>query len=141
MTCRSQRSMCSKANTIKPASPRYRRRFRYLATKLLAVHGHSGDNVTLRLGTPTGEQTIEASDMLVATGRRPNTQGIGLDIAGVELNERGFIRVNERLEATAPGIWAIGDCAGSPQFTHVSFDDFRIIRDNFSGGQRSTHNR
>jgi pyruvate/2-oxoglutarate dehydrogenase complex dihydrolipoamide dehydrogenase (E3) component len=113
----------------------------YLATKLLAVQGHSGNHVTLRLGTPTGEQTIEASDILVATGRSPNTQGISLDIAGVELDERGFIRVNERLETTAPDIWAIGDCAGSPQFTHVSFDDFRIVRDNLGGGQRSTRNR
>jgi pyruvate/2-oxoglutarate dehydrogenase complex dihydrolipoamide dehydrogenase (E3) component len=113
----------------------------HLATKLLAVQGNSGSTVTLHLGTPTGEQTIEASDILVATGRSPNTHGIGLDIAGVERDERGFIRVNDRLETTAPDIWAIGDCAGSPQFTHVSFDDFRVVRDNLSGGQRSTRNR
>ena len=113
----------------------------HLATRLLGVQGDSGSTVTLRLGTPAGEQTIEASDILVATGRSPNTQGIGLNIAGVELDERGFIRVNDRLETTAPDIWAIGDCAGSPQFTHVSFDDFRVIRDNLAGGQRSTRNR
>jgi pyruvate/2-oxoglutarate dehydrogenase complex dihydrolipoamide dehydrogenase (E3) component len=113
----------------------------HLATKLLGVRGKSGNTVTLHLGTPAGEQTIEVSDILVATGRNPNTHGIGLDIAGVERDERGFIRVNERLETTAPDIWAIGDCAGSPQFTHVSLDDFRVIRDNLGGGQRSTRNR
>jgi pyruvate/2-oxoglutarate dehydrogenase complex dihydrolipoamide dehydrogenase (E3) component len=113
----------------------------HLATKLLAVQGNSGSTVTLRLDTPTGEQRLEASDILVATGRSPTTDGIGLDTAGVELDERGFIRVNDRLETTAPDIWAIGDCAGSPQFTHVSFDDFRVVRDNLGGGQRSTRNR
>ena len=84
--------------------------------------------------TPSGEQTIEGSDILVAAGRMPNTAGIGLDVAGVELDDRGYIQVNERLETTAPDVWAIGECAGSPQFTHVSFDDFRIIRDNLAGG-------
>jgi pyruvate/2-oxoglutarate dehydrogenase complex dihydrolipoamide dehydrogenase (E3) component len=113
----------------------------HLATKLLAVQGNSGSRVALRLDTPTGEQRLEASDILVATGRSPNTHGIGLDIAGVELDERGFIRVNDRLETSARDIWAIGDCAGSPQFTHVSFDDFRVIRDNLGGDQRSTRNR
>ena len=74
-------------------------------------------------------------------GRIPNTDGIGLDEAGIELDDRGYIRVNERLETTAPGVWAIGECAGSPQFTHVSVDDFRIIRDNLAGGNRSTRDR
>jgi pyruvate/2-oxoglutarate dehydrogenase complex dihydrolipoamide dehydrogenase (E3) component len=59
----------------------------------------------------------------------------------VELDERGYVRVNERLETTAPNIWAMGDCAGSPHFTHVAFDDFRIVRDNLSGGHRTTRNR
>jgi pyruvate/2-oxoglutarate dehydrogenase complex dihydrolipoamide dehydrogenase (E3) component len=112
-----------------------------LATRLLAVQGNPGSAVTLRLGTPAGEQTIEASDILVAAGRSPNTQGIGLDTAGVDLDEHGFVRVNDRLETTAPDVWAIGDCTGNPQFTHVSFDDFRIIRDNLGGGQRGTRNR
>ena len=91
--------------------------------------------------TPAGEQKIEGSDILVATGRIPNTAGIGLDEAGVELDARGYIRVNERLETSAPDVWAIGECAGSPQFTHVSVDDFRIIRDNLAGGNRSTRDR
>jgi pyruvate/2-oxoglutarate dehydrogenase complex dihydrolipoamide dehydrogenase (E3) component len=79
--------------------------------------------------------------MLVAAGRIPNTTGIGLEKAGIELDNRGYIRVNERLETTAPDVWAIGECAGSPQFTHVSIDDFRIVRDNLAGGKRSTHDR
>ena len=71
----------------------------------------------------------------------PNTQEIGLDKAGVALDARGYIRVNDRLETAAPDVWAMGDCAGSPQFTHVAGDDFRIVRDNLVGGTRSTRNR
>ena len=84
---------------------------------------------------------MRATDLLVATGRTPNTQGIGLETAGIELDARGYIKVNERLETTAPGVWAMGDCAGSPQFTHVAFDDFRVVRDNLNGGSRSTRDR
>ena len=91
--------------------------------------------------TSSGEQRIEGSDILVATGRMPNTAGIGLEEAGVALDGRGYIRVNERLETSASEVWAIGECAGSPQFTHVSEDDFRIIRDNLAGGKRSTRDR
>src|SRR5262249_52145966 len=74
-------------------------------------------------------------------GRVPNTAGIGLEQAGVELDDRGYVHVNDRLETTAPGVWAIGECAGSPQFTHVSADDFQIIRANLAGGSRSTRDR
>ena len=91
--------------------------------------------------TSSGERVIEGSDILVAAGRVPNTAGIGLELAGVELDGNGYIRVNERLETTASSVWAIGECAGSPQFTHVSIDDFRIISDNLAGGNRSTHDR
>ena len=105
------------------------------------VQGRSGGDVSLLVRTSSGEQTIEGSDILVAAGRTPNTAGIGLDVAGVELDGRGYIKVNERLETGAPDVWAIGECAGSPQFTHVSFDDFRVIRDNLAGGNRTTHDR
>ena len=105
------------------------------------VHGRSGDSVRVTVRTPSGEQDIEGSDILVAAGRIPNTQEIGLDKAGIALDARGYIRVNDRLETTAPDVWAMGDCAGSPQFTHVAGDDFRIVRDNLAGGRRSTHNR
>jgi pyruvate/2-oxoglutarate dehydrogenase complex dihydrolipoamide dehydrogenase (E3) component len=112
-----------------------------VAAETLNVNGRSGEEVSLTVRTPSGQQKIEGSDILVAAGRVPNTVGIGLEEAGVALDGRGYIRVNERLETTAPGVWAIGECAGSPQFTHVSYDDFRIIRDNLAGGKRSTRDR
>jgi pyruvate/2-oxoglutarate dehydrogenase complex dihydrolipoamide dehydrogenase (E3) component len=112
-----------------------------VATETVNVHGRSGEEVSLTVRTASGEQTIEGSDILVAAGRVPNTAGIGLEEAGVELDGRGYVRVNERLETTASDVWAVGECAGSPQFTHVSHDDFRIIRDNLAGGKRSTRDR
>ena len=105
------------------------------------VDGLNGDSVSVTVATKSGERKIEGSHLLVAVGRIANTADIGLESAGIELNERGFIRVDERLRATAPGVWAIGECAGSPQFTHVSVDDFRIVRDNMAGGNRSTNDR
>jgi pyruvate/2-oxoglutarate dehydrogenase complex dihydrolipoamide dehydrogenase (E3) component len=112
-----------------------------VAAETLQVHGRSGEKVSLTVRTRSGERNIEGSDILVATGRMPNTAGIGLEEAGVQLDSRGYIRVNERLETSASGVWALGECAGSPQFTHVSEDDFRIVRDNLAGGQRSTRDR
>jgi pyruvate/2-oxoglutarate dehydrogenase complex dihydrolipoamide dehydrogenase (E3) component len=109
--------------------------------ELLQVRGQSGDKVTLSARTPSGEQHINGSDILVAAGRIPNTTGIGLKEAGIELDGRGYIRVNGRLETSAPDVWAVGECAGSPQFTHISEDDFRIIRDNLAGGNRSIRDR
>jgi pyruvate/2-oxoglutarate dehydrogenase complex dihydrolipoamide dehydrogenase (E3) component len=106
--------------------------------KLLQVRGRSGDKVTLTVRARFGEQHIEGSDILVAAGRIPNTTGIGLQEAGVELDRRDYIRVNDRLETSAPEVWALGECAGSPQFTHISEDDFRIIRDNLAGRNRTT---
>jgi pyruvate/2-oxoglutarate dehydrogenase complex dihydrolipoamide dehydrogenase (E3) component len=87
------------------------------------------------------EKTLEGSHLLVAAGRSPNTDGIGLELAGVELTNRGHIKVNERLETTASGVWAIGEVAGSPQFTHVSVDDFRVVYDSINGGKRVTTGR
>jgi pyruvate/2-oxoglutarate dehydrogenase complex dihydrolipoamide dehydrogenase (E3) component len=107
----------------------------------LAVHGRSGDEISLTVREASGERKIEGSHLLVAVGRVPNTAGIGLEAAGVEMDGRGFIRVNDRLETSAPDVWALGECAGSPQFTHVSVDDFRIVRDNLAGGNRSTRDR
>jgi pyruvate/2-oxoglutarate dehydrogenase complex dihydrolipoamide dehydrogenase (E3) component len=112
-----------------------------LNAEALKVEGHCGTQVRVRMRTPRGERTIEGSELLVATGRHPNTANIGLDLAGVELDDRGYVKVNERLETTAPEVWAMGDCAGSPQFTHVGFDDFRIVRDNLRGGKRTTRGR
>jgi pyruvate/2-oxoglutarate dehydrogenase complex dihydrolipoamide dehydrogenase (E3) component len=112
-----------------------------LTTEVRQVDGRSGHEIRLHTAAAEGGRTIDASDLLVAAGRTPNTQDIGVDVAGVELDVRGYIKVNERLETTAPGVWAMGDCAGSPQFTHVAFDDFRIVRDNLNGGRRTTRGR
>jgi pyruvate/2-oxoglutarate dehydrogenase complex dihydrolipoamide dehydrogenase (E3) component len=112
-----------------------------LSVETLRVEGRSGESVRLRVRTTRGERLLEGSDILVATGRTPNTAEIGLDTAGVRLDGRGYVQVNDRLETSAPGVWAIGECAGSPQFTHVSEDDFRVIRDNLAGGKRTTRDR
>jgi pyruvate/2-oxoglutarate dehydrogenase complex dihydrolipoamide dehydrogenase (E3) component len=112
-----------------------------IAAETLNVRGRSGEEVSVAVRTTSGEQQIKGSDILAAAGRIPNTAGIGLEETGVELDGHGYIRVNDRLETTASGVWAMGECAGSPQFTHVSIDDFRIIRDNLAGGNRSTRGR
>jgi pyruvate/2-oxoglutarate dehydrogenase complex dihydrolipoamide dehydrogenase (E3) component len=112
-----------------------------LSAEAQKVEGRSGEGVRLRVRTPQGERLLEGSDILVAAGRTPNTAGIGLDTVGVRLDGRGYVQVNDRLETTAPDVWAIGECAGSPQFTHVSEDDFGVIRDNLAGGSRTTRDR
>ncbi len=112
-----------------------------LETCVGRVEGHSGRHVRVYTQSTKTESVIEGTDLLVALGRTPNTQGIGLEQASVGLNEQGYIKVNERLETTAPKVWAMGECAGSPKFTHVSFDDFRIVHTNLNGGNRTTRNR
>lgn len=105
------------------------------------VEGQNGRSVSVIVKTASGEKTVDGSHILVATGRIPNTANIGFDKAGVALDARGFIEVDEHLRTSAAGVWAIGEGAGSPQFTHVSFDDFRIVRDNMAGGNRSKSDR
>lgn len=112
-----------------------------LGAEVRSVEGRSGSEIRVRVKDANGGRVIEGTDFLVAAGRTPNTQGIGLELAGVELDGRGYVRVNERLETTAPDTWAMGDCAGSPQFTHVAYDDFRVVRDNLNGGNRTTEKR
>ena len=109
--------------------------------ELHQVRGRSGEQVSVVVRTRSGERTIEGSDILVSAGRIPNTSGIGLKEAGIELDDRGYIRVNERLETSVPNVWAMGECAGSPQFTHISEDDFRVVRDNLAGVRHSTRDR
>ena len=109
--------------------------------EIVSVNGHSGTSVSLMVRTPSGERTITGSDILVATGRVPNTGGIGLEVAGVDVDPKGYIEVDDRLQTTAPNIWAIGECAGSPPFTHISLDDFRVIRDNLAGTNHTTRDR
>ncbi|MDB5310171.1 MAG: merA [Gemmataceae bacterium] len=110
-------------------------------TALDRVTGTSGRAVQLH-GTRGGAgAVIEGSHLLVAAGRTPNTGGVGLDVAGVALDARGYVTVDERLRTTAAGVWAVGDWAGSPQFTHIGFDDFRVVRDNLTGVSRVTTGR
>jgi pyruvate/2-oxoglutarate dehydrogenase complex dihydrolipoamide dehydrogenase (E3) component len=109
--------------------------------KISRVEGNSGQWIRL-LGSRDGsELSLEGTHLLVAGGRTPNTDGIGLDKAGVATTERGHVKVNERLQTTAEGVWAVGDCAGSPHFTHISHDDFRVVSTNIAGGSRVTTGR
>jgi pyruvate/2-oxoglutarate dehydrogenase complex dihydrolipoamide dehydrogenase (E3) component len=111
------------------------------SVELQAVTGRSGEEITVRGSRAGSEFSLTGSHLLAAAGRTPNTGGIGLEIAGVQVNDRGFIAVNDRLETTAANTWAVGDCAGSPQFTHAAYDDHRIVRANMEGGNRSTRDR
>ncbi len=98
--------------------------------------------ILLTVNTPDGERTLEGSHLLVAAGRPPNTESLDLDAAGIEMDKRGFIETNERLETRVEGVYAIGDVKGGPAFTHISYDDFRIIRTNLlEGGSASVADR
>jgi pyruvate/2-oxoglutarate dehydrogenase complex dihydrolipoamide dehydrogenase (E3) component len=112
-----------------------------LNARPIRISGKSDDSVTVVVEQGGREKTLVGTHLLVAAGRRPNTENIGLESAGIDVTDRGFIKVNERLETTAPGVWAIGEVAGSPQFTHVSVDDFRVVRDNLEGGNHLTTGR
>jgi len=96
--------------------------------------------IRLTIRTPEGESTLEGSHLLAAAGRPPNTDRLNLEAAGVETDKRGFVKVNERLETNVPGIWALGDVKGGPAFTHISYDDFRIVRTNLLEGGNATIN-
>jgi pyruvate/2-oxoglutarate dehydrogenase complex dihydrolipoamide dehydrogenase (E3) component len=96
----------------------------------------------LTLKTPQGPKEITGSHVLAAAGRVPNTEGLGLSEAGVAVDRGGFVKANNRLETSAPGIWAMGDVKGGPAFTHISYDDFRILRANLlQGGSATTDGR
>jgi pyruvate/2-oxoglutarate dehydrogenase complex dihydrolipoamide dehydrogenase (E3) component len=112
-----------------------------LGTSISEVEGRSGEKIRVHVKDGNGAHILLGTDLLVATGRTPNTKGIGLEQVGVELNEHGYIKVNDRLETTASNVWAMGDCAGSPQFTHVAYHDFRVVHENLKGGNRSTKGR
>lgn len=98
--------------------------------------------IAITLGTPGAEREIKGSHLLVAAGRVPNSDRLGLDAAGVATDDRGFIVVNEKLETAVPGIYALGDVKGGPAFTHIAYDDYRILRDNLlEGADRTTNGR
>jgi pyruvate/2-oxoglutarate dehydrogenase complex dihydrolipoamide dehydrogenase (E3) component len=113
----------------------------HVQAQVRSIEGESGGAVRVITDTPEGEVVVEGSDLLVAVGRTPNTADAGLEQAGVKLTDAGYIEVDERLASTAENVWAMGECAGSPQFTHVSFDDFRIVYDQLHGGSRTTTDR
>jgi pyruvate/2-oxoglutarate dehydrogenase complex dihydrolipoamide dehydrogenase (E3) component len=109
-----------------------------------ARHVEQDANRALRLTVrqPEGERTLEGSHLLVAAGRTPNTEALDLPAAGVQTDQRGYVQANERLETNVPGIYALGDVKGGPAFTHISYDDFRIIRTNLlDGGHATTADR
>ena len=105
------------------------------------VSGKSGQSVRLTLLNDGEARAIEGSHLLVTGTRIPNTKDIGLELAEVELTDRGYIKVNERLETTAAGVWAVSEVAGSSHFAHISEDDFRVVRDNILGGNHVTTGR
>jgi len=109
-----------------------------LEARIAEVAGRSGEEASVRLADG---QAFTGSHLLVAAGRQPMTGGIGLELAGVELDARGFIRVDERLQTSAPGIWAMGEAAGSPMFTHIALDDYRVAKSGIAGGTRTTSGR
>lgn len=101
----------------------------------------TSEGVSLTVESAGQTETVEGSHLLVATGRTPNTDGLNLDQVGVKTDKRGFVQVNERLETTAPGIWALGDVKGGPAFTHISYNDYQIVFANLTGGNLTTKGR
>lgn len=113
-----------------------------LETKPVSVKQPSKGNIQLTVQTKTGERTLNGSHLLMAAGWVPNTDWLNLDAAGIQTDKRSFIQANERLETNVPGIYALGDIKGGPAFTHISYDDFRIIRTNLlEKGNASIHQR
>jgi pyruvate/2-oxoglutarate dehydrogenase complex dihydrolipoamide dehydrogenase (E3) component len=111
-------------------------------TAAMRVGSNGSDSADLTVYTPGGARILRGSHLLVAAGRAPNTEYLRLEAAGVQVDARGFIAVNERLETNVPGVYALGDVNGGPAFTHIAYDDFRIIRANLlEGGNVSTAGR
>lgn len=102
--------------------------------KVVKAAKSGADGVALTLQTGAGEQTLNGSHLLVAVGRTPNTDTLGLETAGIAKNEQGFITVSDTLETNVPGVYALGDVKGGPAFTHISYDDYRIVEANLLGG-------
>jgi len=113
-----------------------------LETNSRRVEQNDTGGIQLTVDTPDGERMLSGSHLLVAAGRPPNTGLLDLEAAGVATNERGFIEVNERLETSAEGVYALGDVKGGPAFTHISYDDFRVVKTNvLDGGNASIADR
>lgn len=114
----------------------------FLSTEAQSATQTEDGSIQLNVETPDGEQTLEGSHLLVAAGRTPNTDSLDLEAAGIEVDERGFVPVNDKLETDVEGVWALGDVKGGPAFTHVAHDDFRIVEANLLGdGDESVEGR
>jgi len=112
-----------------------------LSSNAVSVERDSKGGILLTVRSTAGERTLEGSHLLVAAGRVPNTERLNLAAAGIQIDAHGYIQVNERLETNVPGIYALGDVKGGPAFTHISYDDFRIIRTNLIRGGQGGHTR
>ena len=101
-----------------------------------------GSEITISVEGLHGSARVTGSHLLLAIGREPNTDDLGLQVAGIETDKFGFIKVNHRLETNVPGVWALGDVKGGPAFTHISYNDFQIVDANLTQGKNlSTANR
>ncbi len=110
-----------------------------LNTSILQVEKVS-DEIRLTVKTSEDERTLTGSHLLVATGRTPNSDTLNLSAAGIETDQHGFIKINDRLETNAPNIYALGDIKGGSAFTHISYDDYRIVRTNLLDNGNATTN-
>jgi pyruvate/2-oxoglutarate dehydrogenase complex dihydrolipoamide dehydrogenase (E3) component len=109
-----------------------------LDTDAVRVEKNTDGQINLAVRTPEGERVLAGSHLLIAVGRVPNTEALNLVAAGIETDKQGFIKANDRLETNVPGVYALGDVKGGPAFTHISYDDFRIIRTNLIEGGNAT---
>ena len=115
----------------------------FLAKEGITVHANAkchsvsqrGDEIVMMLDFEGGSREVVGSHLLVATGRRPNTDDLGLDRAGIKTNPRGYIEVDDELHTNVPGVWAMGDCNGKGAFTHTSYNDFEIVAANLLDGE------
>jgi pyruvate/2-oxoglutarate dehydrogenase complex dihydrolipoamide dehydrogenase (E3) component len=112
-----------------------------LNVRIQRVSRLSGRSLRVVIEQSGAQRTLEGRHLWVASGRAPNTENMGLELAGVELTSSGYVKVNERLETTAPGVWAVGDVNSGPKFTHISFDDSRVVNDNLNGANHATTGR
>ncbi len=109
-----------------------------LNAQVVQISRQQNGRTELTIKTPAGEQKVAGSHLLAALGRVPSTAQLNLAAAGIETDKPGFIKVNNKLETNVPGIYAIGDVKGGPAFTHISYDDFRILRSNWLEGGKAT---
>ena len=106
------------------------------------INRSDDSKIDLTYKIDSNEKSVSGTHLLIATGRVPNSDSLNLDSSGVETTDGGYITANEKLETNVPGIYSLGDVKGGPQFTHISYDDFRIIRSNLlEGGNATTTNR